>query len=99
VLGCNDPGVEELAEYFGRDGWRLRQQPSVTMQVLDGADHTLGTHALRTRLIEFIRGWCRDSWAVRDNKSQRTVPEQTPGVRATSPLVRTPRNEVHPVSG
>ncbi len=99
VLGCNDPGVEELAAYFGRDGWRLRQQPNVTMQVLEGADHTLGTHALRKTLIESIRDWCRDSWVVRDNKSQRIVPEQTPAIRATSPVVRTLRNEVHPVSG
>ncbi len=62
VLGCNDPGVEELAEYFGRHGWRLRQQPNVTMRTLDGADHTLGTRRLRDALIQLIRDWYRESW-------------------------------------
>lgn len=62
VLGRNDPGVEELAEYFGRDGWRLRRQPNVTYQVLEDADHTLGARPVRAALITAIRGWCRLVW-------------------------------------
>jgi hypothetical protein len=76
VLGCNDPGVEELAEYFGRDGWRLRRQPNVTMRVLEGADHTLGSHTLRAALIEDIRNWCRDNWLMRDSTIQPTAAPQ-----------------------
>jgi len=99
VLGCNDPGVEELAEYFGHDGWRLRQQPNVTMRVLEGADHTLGTHKLRAALIEFILDWCRDSWSVRDSKPQPSAADQIQNSLATSRLVRGPRNAARPVSG
>jgi alpha-beta hydrolase superfamily lysophospholipase len=76
VLGCNDPGIEELAEYFGRDGWRLRRQPNVTMRLLEGADHTLGAHKLRTALIDDIRDWCRDNWLARGSSNQRSVAQQ-----------------------
>lgn len=62
VLGCNDPGVEELAEYFGHDGWRLRQQPNVTLRLLAGADHTLGAAPVRAELIAQIRSWVHDVW-------------------------------------
>jgi pimeloyl-ACP methyl ester carboxylesterase len=71
VLGCNDPGVEELAEYFGRDGWRLRLQPNVTIHMLPGADHTLGTHNLRATLIQLISEWCGQNWPVQDGKAER----------------------------
>jgi pimeloyl-ACP methyl ester carboxylesterase len=87
VLGCNDPGVEELAEYFGRDGWRLRRQPNVTIQMLEGADHTLGTHNLRAALIQLIRGWCRTSSPALDSKAGPDIPaaanEPAPPVIAT----------------
>lgn len=76
VLGCNDPGIEELAEYFGRDGWRLRQQSNVMIRMLEGADHTLGTRELRAALIGLIRDWCRDSWPMRDNLAQRSAAEE-----------------------
>jgi alpha-beta hydrolase superfamily lysophospholipase len=88
VLGCNDPGVEELAEYFGRDGWRLRRQPNVTFRVLEGADHTLGTRQLRAMLIEAIREWCRQSWPAQDDAPLRRVTAHRQGNGATtaSPL-------------
>ena len=73
VLGCNDPGVEELAEYFGRDGWRLRRQPNVMIHTLEGADHTLGTHNLRAALIQLIRDWCSDRWPAQDTKIERNI--------------------------
>ena len=60
--GCNDPGIEELAEYFGRDGARLRRQPHVTYRVLQNADHTLGAWPVRAALIDSIRAWYRSVW-------------------------------------
>ncbi|HUN44275.1 MAG TPA: alpha/beta hydrolase [Acetobacteraceae bacterium] len=62
VLGCNDPGVEELAEYFGHEGWRLRKQPHVTLRSLADADHTLGAARVRAELIGQIRNWLSDAW-------------------------------------
>lgn len=62
ALSCNDPGVAELAEYFGRNGWRLRRQPNVTYHVLQDADHTLEARPLRAALIAMIRGWCHSEW-------------------------------------
>src|ERR1700733_1400580 len=91
VLGCNDPGLEELAEYFGRDGWRLRRQPNVTFRILLGADHTLGARAMRATLIQDIHAWCRASWPPRDSKLHRGSAELSPGTRAGSRLVRPQR--------
>ena len=62
VLGVNDPGVEELAEYFGHDGWRLQRLPNVTLRSLADADHTLGAAPVRMELIAQIRAWVHDSW-------------------------------------
>ncbi|HEY1935350.1 MAG TPA: alpha/beta hydrolase family protein [Acetobacteraceae bacterium] len=75
VLGCNDPGVEELAEYFGRGGWRLQQQPNVTLSILRDADHTLGARSVRAALIEEIRVWCSDRWQLRAGAVRRPVVE------------------------
>jgi alpha-beta hydrolase superfamily lysophospholipase len=80
VLGCNDPGVEELAEHFGRDGWRLRQQSNVAIRMLDGADHTLGTHKLRVALIQLIRDWFREGWPGGQGRvAQHEAPDHTEG--------------------
>ena len=80
VLGCNDPGVEELAEYFGRDGWRLRRQPHATLGSLAGADHTLGAAAVRAELIAQIRGWVREAWPAAPRVEQGVdQPEQSVG--------------------
>jgi hypothetical protein len=84
VLGCNDPGVEELAEYFGRDGWRWRRQPNVTIRMLDGADHTLGTHKLRAALIGCIRDWCHGNWPMRDSVVQPSAAARTQGSHETA---------------
>ena len=95
VLGCNDPGIEELAEYFGRDGWRLRRQPNVTLRVLEGADHTLGAHALRAALIRDIR----DAWPARTGLLQSSTKEQAPNLRGALRLVRARRDQARPVNG
>lgn len=57
VLSNNDPGVEELAGYFGTGGWRLLRLPNVTLRLLENSDHTLSSHRLRVALIEEIAGW------------------------------------------
>lgn len=62
VLGHNDPGVEELAEYFGPDGWRLRRLPNVCFRLLEDADHTLGVYQVRAKLIEDLRAWYQQNW-------------------------------------
>lgn len=84
VLGCNDPGVEELAEYFGRNGWRLRQQSNVAIRMLEGADHTLGTHKLRETLIQLVRGWCLEGWPKQSSTVHCRAADHTQGKRAAS---------------
>jgi alpha-beta hydrolase superfamily lysophospholipase len=86
VLGCNDPGVEELAEYFGRGGWRLRQQPNVAIRMLEGADHTLGTHKLRVALIELIRDWFREGWRAQNGVVPRGASDQTQSGHTANPV-------------
>jgi alpha-beta hydrolase superfamily lysophospholipase len=71
VLGCNDPAVEELAEYFGGNGRRLRRLRNVTICMLQGADHTLSTYTVRASLIEHIRVWCRDGWRAHEAEMRR----------------------------
>lgn len=81
VLGENDPGIEEMAEYFGRDGRRLRRQRNVTLRFLPGADHTLSAHSVRAELILQIRDWCRTCWQTRESESALThaVTPRQPG--------------------
>jgi pimeloyl-ACP methyl ester carboxylesterase len=85
VLGCNDPGIEELAEYFGRDGGRLRRQPHVTFHLLHGADHTLSTHALRAALLQQIRDWYRGRWPVPAAKAETGAAEAPLGPSLLAP--------------
>jgi pimeloyl-ACP methyl ester carboxylesterase len=87
VLGRNDPGVEELAEYFGRDGRRLRRLPNVTLDTLTGADHTLGTHALRATLIDLVCQWCRNGWPIRGSVPQRGAADPAPSQRASTQVL------------
>ncbi len=75
VLGENDPGIEEMAEYFGRDGRRLAQQRNVTLRFLQGADHTLSAHSVRDELIRQIRDWCRTCWHAQDSEAPLTLAE------------------------
>jgi len=81
VLGRNDPGVEELAEYFGRDGWRLRRQPNVTVRTIAGADHTLSAAPVRAELIGLISAWVGGAWPVADTAARRTARAEGGGLR------------------
>lgn len=71
ILGPNDPAVEELAEYFGGNGRRLRRQPNVMICMLQRSDHTLSAQAVRASLIEHIRVWCRVGWRVHQAETRR----------------------------
>jgi alpha-beta hydrolase superfamily lysophospholipase len=87
VLGRNDPGVEELAAYFGSDGWRLRRQPNVTMHTLEDADHTLAAEPVRAALIRCIRAWSRDNWSTVEARPDRAGWMAEPvRIRARTPL-------------
>ncbi|HUB16212.1 MAG TPA: alpha/beta hydrolase [Acetobacteraceae bacterium] len=88
MLGYNDPGIEELAEYFGQGGWRLRGQRRVTMCLLEDADHTLGAAAVRGVLLRQIRLWVRDAWPAEGGATQRAATVQGSGLCAMARRVR-----------
>jgi hypothetical protein len=54
VLSGNDPGLDEIAEYFGAQGRQLRRQSNVMFRLLEGADHTLSAHWARDTLLGLI---------------------------------------------
>lgn len=54
VLSGNDPGLDEVSQYFGIDGWRLRRQRNVSFHTIPKADHTLSTHWAREHLMQLI---------------------------------------------
>jgi alpha-beta hydrolase superfamily lysophospholipase len=64
VLSGNDPGLDEIAEYFGPRGWRLRRAPNVVFRTISGADHTLGSHWARQHLRQIIAGYLRECFGV-----------------------------------
>ena len=54
VLSGNDPGLDEIADYFGGNGRTLRRQRHVMFRMLEGADHTLSAHWAREALLAVI---------------------------------------------
>jgi hypothetical protein len=64
VLSGNDPGLDEIAEYFGPRGWRLRRAPNVVFRTISGADHTLSSHWARQYLRQIIAGYLRECFGV-----------------------------------
>ncbi|HET8995825.1 MAG TPA: hypothetical protein VFN42_04095, partial [Acetobacteraceae bacterium] len=54
ILSGNDPGLDEIAEYFGAQGRMFRRLPNVTYQTLEGADHTLSANWARQALMQRI---------------------------------------------
>lgn len=67
VLSGNDPGLDEISEYFGVGGWRLRRKPNVTFLTVNRADHTFSAHWARERLRQAIQPFLRQNF--------RTVPQ------------------------
>jgi len=59
VLSGNDPGLDEIAEYFGAQGRQFTRQPNVMFRMLEGADHTLGAHWARETLLGHIADFLR----------------------------------------
>jgi hypothetical protein len=59
VLSGNDPGLDEIAEYFGAQGRQFRRQPNVMFRMLEGADHTLSAHWAREALLGYIADFLR----------------------------------------
>jgi len=54
MLSGNDPGLDEIAEYFGAQGRLLRRLPNVSFHLLEGADHTLSCCWARQALLQRI---------------------------------------------
>jgi alpha-beta hydrolase superfamily lysophospholipase len=69
VLGHNDPGIEELAAYFGSAGRILRRQPNVTFRLLSDSDHMLSSARARTLLIDELAGWLRSEFRSRKSET------------------------------
>lgn len=62
VLSGNDPGLDEISEYFGMRGWRLRRKPNVTFLTINHADHTFSAHWARERLRQAIQPFLRQNF-------------------------------------
>ena len=54
IYSKGDPGLTELALWFGRNGRRLRHFGSVQLDVLDKADHALLDYTARLKFIEIV---------------------------------------------
>ena len=59
LLSGNDPGLDEISEYFGAQGRQFRRQPNVMFRMLEGADHTLSAHWAREALLGHVATFLR----------------------------------------
>lgn len=64
ALSGNDPGLDEISEYFGPFGWRLRRYRNVMFHTIKGADHTLSAHWARERLMQAMAVFLRQRFGV-----------------------------------
>ncbi|HUN43588.1 MAG TPA: alpha/beta hydrolase [Acetobacteraceae bacterium] len=81
VLSGNDPGLDEIAEYFGAHGRQFRRQPNVMFRMLEGADHTLSAHWARETLLGYIADFLRQRCSL---AIEAVDPESAP-MHATPP--------------
>ena len=92
VLSGNDPGLDEIAEYFGAQGRRLRRQPNVMFRMLDGADHTLSAHWFRDTLLGlialFLRERCNIAIDTGEAKLLASIPIRVMSPRLEAALIR-----------
>jgi pimeloyl-ACP methyl ester carboxylesterase len=58
----DDPGLSELEEYFGKDGRQLMSLPNVRIDTLQGADHSLNSHAARMQFIAMVEAFLREGF-------------------------------------
>jgi hypothetical protein len=93
VLSGNDPGLDEIAEYFGVRGWRLRRHPGVLLHTIKGADHTLSAHWARQRLRQVMAMYLRQRFgiAIRADSSQPKPAQSAENPRRRTALIRRPR--------
>jgi alpha-beta hydrolase superfamily lysophospholipase len=87
MLSGNDPGLDEIAEYFGAQGREFRRQPNVTFHLLEGADHTLSTHWARRTAIGLIGDFLHQQWGVRTgvHAPEVSTPQPAPAEAALTP--------------
>ncbi|HEY3847132.1 MAG TPA: alpha/beta hydrolase [Acetobacteraceae bacterium] len=74
VLSGNDPGLDEIAEYFGAQGRQFRRQPNVMFRVLEGADHTLSAHWARDALLCLIAMFLRQRCGLAIDAGEAATP-------------------------
>jgi alpha-beta hydrolase superfamily lysophospholipase len=82
MLCGNDPGLDEIAEYFGSRGRRFRRQPNVMFRVLEGADHTLSAHWARDALLGLIAMFLRERCGLAVDAGEAATPAPA---RVTTP--------------
>jgi len=73
VLSGNDPGLDEIAEYFGAQGRQFRRQPNVMFRILDGADHTLSAHWAREALLGYVADFLRQRCRLAVDATEQTA--------------------------
>jgi hypothetical protein len=64
VLAGNDPGLDEIAEYFGARGRQFSRLPNVMFRILEGADHTFSAHWARETLQGMIATFLRQRFGL-----------------------------------
>jgi pimeloyl-ACP methyl ester carboxylesterase len=74
VLSGNDPGLDEIAEYFGARGRQFRRQPNVVFRVLEGADHTLSAHWARQSLLDMVAKFLHQHCHIPTGKDDPALP-------------------------
>lgn len=92
VLSGNDPGLDEIGEYFGSQGRQLRRQPNVMFRMLPGADHTLSAHRWRETLMQMISVYLRQRFnaAIEGETEEPSSPPPRALMRLEA-LLRAPR--------
>ncbi len=78
VLSGNDPGLDEISDYFGTNGRKLRWQRNVMFHVLDGADHTFSAHWAREALLELMAGFLRERCGLTVQAGRPVEPRAAP---------------------
>jgi dienelactone hydrolase len=108
ILSGNDPGLDEIAEYFGMRGWRLRHNSHIMFQTIDGADHTLSAQWARDALRRNVAIYLRRRFGVAigygvDVAETRPVPFwkhnfRAPALPLVPPLAARPTKDFQRVS-
>jgi alpha-beta hydrolase superfamily lysophospholipase len=92
ILSGNDPGLDEIAEYFGAQGRQLRRQPNIMFHLLQDADHTLSAHRSREMLMRMIAAFLRErvGIAIKGETKEPSSPPPSKPMRLDA-IFRAPR--------